>query len=185
MISYSIHKKIGEHNYRGKLACFKRQQKSINIEDVKLHHLYRYLDLLAEAKAAIETTIFDRQKVLFHLSVAVVFYDVTTFHFESNRTDDVKEFGVRKAGKFSEVQVVMGLLIDMEGNPIGYDLSPGNTFAGNSLLEALTGLKQRFSIRKLIFVADKAINRNKNLHLIKAAGYDDIVSARLKNSSKK
>jgi transposase len=172
-------------NPRSKLACFKRQGKYINIDDVQLQHLYRSLDLLAEAKTALETTIFDRQKDLFHLSVDVVFYDVTTFHFESNRADDLKEFGFSKAGKFNEVQVVMGLLIDMEGNPIGYDLFPGNTFDGNTLLEALAALKQRFSIRKLIFVADKAINSKKNLHLIKAAGYDYIVSARLKNSSKK
>ena len=115
----------------------------------------------------------------------VVFYDITTFHFESNRADDLKEFCFSKAGKFNEVQVVMGLLIDMEGNPIGYDLFPGNTFDGNTLLEALAALKQRFSIRKIIFVADKAINSKKNLHLIMAAGYDYIVSARLKNSSKK
>jgi transposase len=172
-------------NPRSKLGCFKRQGKYINIDDVKLHHLYRSLDLLAEAKTSIETTIFDRQKDLFHMSVDVVFYDVTTFHFESNRADDLKEFGFSKAGKFNEVQVVMGLLIDMEGNPIGYDLFPGNTFDGNTLLNALAALKQRFSIRKLIFVADKGINSNKNLHLIKAAGYDYIVSARLKNSSKK
>jgi len=170
---------------RSKLACFKRQGKYIHIDDVKLQHLYRSLDLLAEAKTALETTIFDRQKDLFHMSVDVVFYDVTTFHFESNRADDLKEFGFSKAGKFNEVQVVMGLLIDMEGNPIGYDLFPGNTFDGNTLLEALAALKQRFSIRKLIFVADKGINSKKNLHLIKAAGYDYIVSARLKNSSKK
>jgi len=170
---------------RSKLACFQRQGKYINIADIPLHHLYRSLDLLAEAKAALERSIFDRQRDLFHQSVDVVFYDVTTFHFESNRADDLKEFGFSKAGKFNEVQVVMGLLIDMDGNPIGYDLFPGNTFDGNTLLEALAALKQRFSIRRLIFVADKAINSNKNLHLIKAAGYDYIVSARLKNSSKK
>jgi len=172
-------------NPRSKLACFKRQGKYINIEDVKLQHLYRSLDLLAEAKTSLETTIFDRQKDLFHQSVDVVFYDVTTFHFESNRADELKEFGFSKAGKFNEVQVLMGLLIDMEGNPIGYDLFPGNTFEGNTLLDALSALKQRFSIRKIIFVADKALNSKKNLHLIKAAGYDYIVSARLKNSSKK
>jgi transposase len=172
-------------NPRSKLACFKRQGKYIHIDDVQLQHLYRSLDLLAEAKTALETTIFDRQKDLFHLSVDVVFYDVTTFHFESSRADDLKEFGFSKAGKFNEVQVVMGLLIDMEGNPIGYDLFPGNTFEGHTLLDALAALKQRFSIRKLIFVADKAINSSKNLHLIKAAGYDYIVSARLKNSSTK
>jgi transposase len=83
------------------------------------------------------------------------------------------------------VQVVMGLLIDMEGHPLGYDLFPGNTFESNTLLEALAALKQRFSIPKLIFIADKAITSNKNLHRIKAAGYDYIVSASLNNSSKK
>jgi len=172
-------------NPRSKLACFEKQGKYINIEDVQLQHLYRCLDVLSAAKTAIETSIFERQKDLFHMAVDVVFYDVTTFHFESNRADDFKEFGFSKAGKFNEVQVVMGLLIDMEGNPIGYDLFPGNTFDGNTLLEALAALKQRFSIRKLIFVADKAINSKKNFHLIKAAGYEYIVSARLKSSSKK
>ncbi len=172
-------------NPRSKLACFEKQGKYINIEDVKLQHIYRCLDVLSATKAAIETSIFERQKDLFHMAVDVVFYDVTTFHFESNRADDFKEFGFSKAGKFNEVQVVMGLLIDLEGNPIGYDLFPGNTFDGNTLLQALAALKQRFSIRKLIFVADKAINSNKNFHLIKAAGYEYIVSARLKSSSKK
>ena len=169
---------------RSKLACFKRQGKYISIDDVPLHHLYRSLDLLADAKPALESRIFDRQRDLFHLSVDVVFYDVTTFHFESNRADALKAFGFSKAGKFNEVQVVMGLFIDMDGNPIGYDLFPGNTFDGNTLVEALTALKQRFSIRKLIFVGDKGINSSRNLHLIKEAGYDYIVSARLKNSSK-
>ena len=79
----------------------------------------------------------------------------------------------------------MGLLIDMGGHPLGYDLFPGNTFECNTLLEALAALKQWFSIRKLIIIADKAITSNKNLHLIKAAGYDYIVSASLNNSSKK
>jgi transposase len=170
---------------RSKLACFKRQGKYIHIDDIQLQHIYRCLDLLAEAKTAIETSIFDRQKDLFHMSVDVVFYDVTTFHFESNRADELKEFGFSKAGKFNEVQVVMGLIIDVEGNPIGYDLFPGNTFDGKTLLEALAALKQRFSIRKLIFVADKGINSKKNLHLIKQAGYDYIVSSRIKNSPQK
>jgi transposase len=170
---------------RSKLACFKRQGKYIHIEDIKLYHLYRGLDLLAEARTALETSIFDRQQDLFHLALAAVFYDVTTCHFESNRGDDRKGFGFSKAGKVNEVQVVMGLLMDLEGNPIGYDLFPGNTFNGNTLLDALAALKQRFSIWKLIFVTDKAINSNKNLHLIKTAGYNYMVSARLKNSSTK
>ncbi|UCE04475.1 MAG: IS1634 family transposase [bacterium] len=172
-------------NPGSKLASFQKQGKYIGVENVKLHHLYRCLDILSEAKNEIEQSIFERQKDLFHMSVDIVFYDVTTFHFESNRADDFKEFGFSKAGKFNEVQVVMGLLIDMDGNPIGYDLFPGDTFDGKTLLATLSALKQRFSIRKLIFVADKGINSKQNLHLIKEAGYDYIVSARIKNSSNK
>jgi transposase len=168
-----------------KLACFEKQGKYIGVDDVKLHHLYRCLDVLSEIKNTIEQSIFERQKDLFHMSVDIVFYDVTTFHFESNRADEFKDFGFSKAGKFNEVQVVMGLLIDMEGNPIGYDLFPGNTFDGKTLLVTLEALKHRFSIRRLIFVADKGINSKQNLHLIKQAGYDYIVSTRIKNSSNK
>jgi hypothetical protein len=91
-------------NPRSKLAYFEKQGKYINIEDVQLQHLYRW-EVLSEVKTAIETHIFERQKDLFHMSVAVVFYNVTTFHFESNGADDFKEFGFSKAGKFNEVQV--------------------------------------------------------------------------------
>jgi transposase len=78
----------------------------------------------------------------------------------------------------------MGLLLDMEGHPIGFDLFPGNTNDGATLSQAITALKERFYIRHLIFVADQGINSKKNLHHIKGAGYEYIVSARLKNSSK-
>lgn len=58
----------------------------------------------------------------------VVFYDVTTFAFESVIVDELHNFGFSKDCKFNEVQVVMGLLIDTNGLPIGYELFAGNTF---------------------------------------------------------
>jgi transposase len=169
---------------QSKLACFQRQGKYVNIEDIPLHHIYRSLDILSEAKQGIETQLFDRYRNLFNIQIDIVFYDVTTYHFESVHSDSLKDFGFSKAGKYNEVQVVMGLLIDMEGHPIGYDLFPGDTFEGNTLVTVLNGLRDRFSIRKIIIVADKGINSKKNFHFIKAAGYEYIVSARLKTSSK-
>jgi len=169
---------------RSKLALFRQQGKYINIEDVALPQIYRCLDILADAKSRIETHIFQRQRNLFNLKVDVVFYDVTTYHFESVRADGFREFGFSKAGKFNEVQVVMGLLLDMEGHPIGFDLFPGNTPDGKTLLETLSTLKERFFIRRLIFVADQGLMSKENLHHIKSAGYEYIISARIKNFSK-
>ncbi len=67
----------------------------------------------------------------------MVFCYVTTFHFESVKAATLKDFGYSKNARFKEVQVVLGLLIDCEGRPIGYDLFPGNTFEGYTLEKTL------------------------------------------------
>ena len=169
---------------RSKLASYENQFKYINIEEVKLEDLYKGLDFLSSLKEKIEEKLFEQHKNLFNMKVDVVFYDVTTFHFESQNADSLREFGYSKDGKYNEVQVVLGLLIDTEGRPIGYDLFPGNTFDGKTLKKSLEKIKERFSIRRLILVADKGINSAENLHLIKESGYDYIVSSKIKNSSK-
>ena len=91
------------------------------LETGELQHGYRCLDLLAEQKVAIEEAVFARHRNMFNMSVDVGFYDVTIFHVESQRADEVRDFGVSKAGKLNEVQVVMGLLLDQDGRPIGFE----------------------------------------------------------------
>lgn len=154
-------------------------------QDVKLHNIYRSLDFLADHKEALEKALFKRQSDLFNMQVDVAFYDVTTFHFESNMADELRDFGFSKNGKLNEVQVVLGLFTDQQGRPIGYELFEGNTFDGETMVKALKILKDRFDIRQVIIVADKGLNSKKNFHLIREAGYEYIVSARMKNLPKK
>jgi transposase len=115
----------------------------------------------------------------------VVFFDVTTFSFESQQADTVREFGFSKDGKMNEVQVVLALLIDKAGRPISFELFPGNTFEGHTLLSTLDRVKERFQIDQVIIVADKGVNSKLNLKAIKDRGYDYIVSCRLKNLPQK
>ncbi len=46
-----------------------------------------------------------------------------------------KKFGYSKDGKFGDVQVVMGLLIDKNGLPIGYELFSGNSFDSKTMVQ--------------------------------------------------
>jgi transposase len=154
-------------------------------EDLALQHLYRALDLLAEHKAQLETALFDKHRSLFNMSVDVVFFDVTTFSFESQHADTLREFGFSKDGKLNEVQVVLALLIDKDGRPISFELFPGHTFEGHTLLSTLDSIKERFQIDQVIIVADKGLNSKLNLKAIKDRGYDYIVSCRLKNLPQK
>ena len=164
-----------------KLKVYERQQDYFGLQPVSLDHLYRAMDCLADGKDAIEQELFERQRDLFNLKIDVVLYDVTTLYFESVRADELRDFGYGKDGKFNEVQIMVGLLVDMEGRPIGFDTFPGNTFEGHTLITALKKLKERFQIRQVVVVADRGINSKVNLHEIKEAGFDYIVGARLKN----
>ncbi len=169
-----------------KRAHYLSRQKYINSEnETELHQIYRSLDVLAENKEKIEEDIFNKNRNLFNMQIDVVFYDVTTFHFESQRKDELRDFGFSKANKVNEVQVVMGLLIDNEGRPIGYELFPGNTFDGKTMLRILRKLKTKFNINRIVIVADKGLNSKINFKEIKSNGFDYIVSSRIKNMSKK
>jgi len=164
-----------------KLKVHERQHEYLGLEEVPLAHLYRALDYLASGKEKIEEELFDRQRDLFNREVDVVLYDVTTLYFESTRRDQLRDFGYGKDGKFNEVQVVLGLLVDMEGRPVGFDVFPGNTFEGRTLIAALRKLRRRFQIRQVIVVADRGINSKLNLYAIKRAGFEYIVGTRLKS----
>lgn len=161
-----------------------RQERYLHLPEVKLHHLYRSLDLLERSKEMLEANLFNINRSLFNMKVDVVFFDVTTFHFESVRQDSLRDFGFSKNGKSNEVQVVLGMLIDQAGRPVGYELFPGHTFDGNTLEKALDHLERRLGIKRIIIVADRGINSKLNLKRIRDKGYDYIVASRLKSMPK-
>lgn len=168
-----------------KLKTYKEQKRYHGIVDNKLQDLYKTLDILSNKKEQIERDLFNRNKNLFNMKVDVIFYDITTVYFESVRNDGFKEFGYSKDKKINEVQIVLALLTDKNGMPIGYDLFPGNTFEGQTIGIIIDKLKNRFEIDKLIFVCDSAMLSKKNLGIISAMGYEYIVGARMKNLSEK
>ena len=172
-------------NPSSKLSVYNNQDKYTNLAPVGLNDIYRSLDILAGSKEKIEKEIFETNTNLFNMSVDVVFYDVTTFSFSSVLPDDLKDFGYSKKGKPNKVQVVMGLLIDCYGRPIGYELFSGNTFDGKTLPSALDALERRFGIRKVIIVADKGIASKVNIKEIIDRGYSYIFAYRLKSAADK
>ena len=167
-----------------KLKSYEGQDKYAFYKSVDLHQLYRSLDYLAQFKEKIEKMLFEKNIDLFNMKVDVVFYDVTTMYFESEKVDALRNFGFSKDHRVGEVQVVIGLLIDQEGRPIGFDVFAGNTYEGHTLKDAITKLKVRFAIDKLIIVSDRGMLSKANIEFIKDKGYEYIISARLRTLSK-
>ncbi len=170
---------------RSKLATYEHQDSYFGLKEARLQHLYRTLDKLCKEKEFIENELFEKNYKVCGQKVDVVFYDVTTFAFESVIADTLRNFGFSKDCKFHEVQVVMGLLMDAGGLPVGYELFAGNTFDGKTLVKSLENIKQRFGINRVIIVADRGINSKGNLDLIKEAGYGYIVASKIRAMSEK
>lgn len=169
---------------RSKYASFQHKEWYIQNIDINLQDIYRTLDFFAENKTEIQQHFFEKQKMLFKLDISIVFYDVTTLYFESKTEDDLKKFGYGKDGKFNEVQVVVGVLMDRSGRPLDYEVFSGNTYEGNTLEKFIDRVKEKFNISKVIIVSDRGLNSGENLLKIKNANCDFIVGFRIKNTSK-
>ena len=102
----------------------------------------------------------------------LVYYDVTNYYFEIDKQDDFRRKGAEKNNRKDPI-VQMGLLLDKAGLPISYKLFPGNTHDSQTLLPILTSIKKKFGIKRVIVVADKALNSGDNIayHTILGDGY--------------
>jgi len=169
-----------------KLATFQRQSRYFNMPEIPLHQMYRALEYLSQEKDEIEKGLFDYNYIRTNKTVEVVFYDLTTLHFESQLSDEeLREFGFSKAGKYNEVQVMLGLIIDANGLPVGYELLKGNTYEGHTIDDVLKKIQKRFKISRVIIVADRGLNNKDALNKIKEAGCGYIMAAKIKGSSAK
>lgn len=125
--------------------------------------------------------LFQRQQAI-HGKVRIALFDVTTMYFESVKSDDLRAFGFSKDCKFGEVQVVLSLLSDIKGNPLAYELFPGNTFEGSTFMDCLLSLKEKYNIKEATVVADRGMYSAGNLQAVKDMGYDYIVGTKLRNN---
>lgn len=167
-----------------KLANFKHQQEYLGLEPVGLQHLYRSLDKLAANSELIQQQIYHTGRDLFNQSLDVVFYDVTTFYFESEveHEEALRQKGFGKDGKIGKTQILFGLLLDKHKQPIAYQIHKGDTFEGNTFKDALAVLKKNYQIDKIIVVADRGMLSKNNIKVtVQENGYEFIVGERLKN----
>ncbi len=144
-----------------KLGTFNYQDRYAKLPRLKLQNLYRSLDILSENKDQVEEHLFWKNYNPLNTTVDIVFYDVTTFAFESVNSDGLRDFSYSKDNKYNEVQVVMGLLIDSRGCPIGYELFNGGTFEENTMTEALNNVKKT---RRLSWVGRNITSKQKELN---------------------
>lgn len=171
------------HDPCSKRSSFYHQQEYLGLEPVRLQHLYRSLDKLADYNHLIQKQIFQTGRDLFNQQLDVVFYDVTTLYFDSEVEQDgaLRQKGFSKDGKMGQTQILFCMLIDKDKRPIGYRIFKGNTFEGHTFGAALDDLKKEYAIDQVVVVADRGMLSKSNLELVKEKGYEFIIGERIKS----
>lgn len=148
--------------------------------EIHLHQMYRALDLLAENKLEIEKFLYWVDRDLLNLKTEVVLYDLTTLRFESTaETEELRRFGYSKEKRSDCTQVVFGLLLNTDGIPLGFDVYPGSTCESTTIESIVEKVKNKFSIERIILVADRGLFSAKNLELLRKNKGEFIVGHKL------
>jgi len=157
-----------------------------NREEVSVDRIYYFLDRLnTRYKQQVENISFDYTKKLLKGKIGVVFYDMTTIYFETSQPDELRETGFSKEGKHQNPQIYLGLLVGMNGYPIGYDIFAGGIYEGHTLIPVLEKFEKRFTLQKPIVVADAGLLSSDNILALTQKQYTFILGARIKNETNK
>jgi len=167
-----------------KLKTSKHLKRYFSI-DIKEDRIYRFLDTLyKDHKEELQEISFNHTKKVLEGVISVVFYDVTTIYFQIDDEDELRKRGFSKEGRHQNPQIVLGLLVGINGYPLAYEIHQGNKFEGHTMLPIIDAFKEKYGIDKLVVIADSGLLSSTNVKELQDKGYEFILGARIKNESK-
>ena len=128
---------------------------ALSLEAVTADALYRALDWLLERQPAIEARLAAK-----HLREGtLLLYDVTSTYLEGRRCP-LAAHGYSRYGKPGKMQLVFGLLTTAEGCPVAVEVFAGNTADPATLASAVAKARERFGLKRVVWVADRGLLTN-------------------------
>jgi transposase len=155
----------------------------------------RGLDHIDNIKDDIQYVIHKSIKEHINKSATLIFYDVTNYYFciDKNDKDEIDKQtniiskGIRKKGYSKENRkspiIQMGLFIDQNSIPIAYKLFSGNICDVSTYKDIIQQVQQKFGLKKIVIVADKAMNCKSNISKTIEDGNGYIFSSKFKGKS--
>jgi len=135
---------------------------------LSLNHLYRCLSLVEPHKAVIEKHLADQGRDLFALRNDLLLYDLTSTYFEGRMPRNPKaQRGYSRDHRPDCKQVCIGLVVNRDGFPLGYESWPGQARDAATLLPMLETLEARFGRSACIFCFDRGMATEANLRLLR------------------
>lgn len=127
--------------------------------------IYRELVHIEDKKEELEKHIFNEIKAKDSKSLDLIFYDLTTSHFEGTRCL-LAGPGRTKDSGFKSHRIVLSLVVNEDGVPFSWEVLPGDTTETSTIKTKVAECKARFGVEKITLVFDRGMVSEKNLSLI-------------------
>jgi len=138
--------------------------------------LYRCLDRILEHKDALCQHLARRWKTLFDTSFDVLLYDLTSTYFEGLCEQIPKaKHGYSRDGRSDCRQVVIALVVTVDGLPLAYEVLAGNTTDKTTLRQFLSKIEQMYGKARRTWVMDRGIPTEATLAEMRDAGTQYLV----------
>ena len=150
----------------------------IDRSQVTHQNLLRAMDILLEQKEALERELAGSLLPLFDQEMEVVFYDITTVRVEGETEEEgeIRRWGKAKEGDFLQRQFAVGVVQTAEGFPVTHEVFEGNVGEPTTVRDVVERLRERFPIRRVVLVADRAMISYDNLEELERQGMEYIVA---------
>lgn len=168
-------------------------------ESLELQHLYRAMAWLGEplpeaeqkgatpfvartTKDLVEEELFRHRRDLFS-SLDLVFFDTTSIYFEGEGGQTIGWYGHSKDHRPDRLQMVVGMVLDNQGNPVCSELWPGNAPDVKSLVPMVDRLKTRFPVGEVCIVADRGMISAETMSDLQRRNWKYILGVRMRSSN--
>lgn len=117
-------------------------------------HCYKPLDRLLERQKEIQQKLAKK-----HLhNGCLVLYDITSSYVEGGYEDsDLVDHGYNRDKKKGHKQIVIGLLCNEKGCPVGCEVFKGNTNDATTVNEKVAELFELYALERVVFVGDRGM----------------------------
>ena len=117
-------------------------------------HCYKSLDRLLERQKGIQKKLAKKHLKNGHL----VLYDITNSYLEGQyKNSELVKYGYNRDGKKKHEQIVIGLICNGEGCPVGVEVFKGNTKDQTTVSSKVEELKKTYEIEQAIFVGNRGM----------------------------
>lgn len=143
--------------------------------------LYRTLDMVVKHKSRIEEHLSDKGLELFSRDYLYLLYDLTSMYFEGRGVGNPKAKRGHSRDKRPDcLQVCIGVVVDREGFPVGYEVLAGNTKDSETVMPTLDRLERRFgkADEKRLLCMDRGLINDANLEELRCRKYLYVIADR-------